>query len=48
MEEILPEIDAALIMSVNPGFGGQAFIESSIDKVARLRAMLIEHRIRAR
>ncbi len=42
IEEILPEIDVALIMSVNPGFGGQAFIESSIDKVARLRAMLVE------
>jgi ribulose-phosphate 3-epimerase len=41
LEEILPEIDVALVMSVNPGFGGQKFIPSSIDKVARLRAMLI-------
>ena len=41
LEEILPEIDVALVMSVNPGFGGQKFIASSIDKVARLRAMLV-------
>ncbi len=40
LEEILPAIDVALIMSVNPGFGGQPFIPESIDKVARLRAML--------
>jgi ribulose-phosphate 3-epimerase len=40
LEEILPEVDLALIMSVNPGFGGQSFIPASVDKVARLRAML--------
>ena len=38
LDEILPDIDVALIMSVNPGFGGQKFIASSIEKVARLRA----------
>ena len=41
LDEILPSIDVALIMSVNPGFGGQKFIESSITKVARLRAELV-------
>ncbi|HEV7733345.1 MAG TPA: ribulose-phosphate 3-epimerase [Candidatus Binatia bacterium] len=40
LDEILPDIDVALIMSVNPGFGGQAFIASSIDKVRRLRTTL--------
>ncbi|MBM4254557.1 MAG: ribulose-phosphate 3-epimerase [Deltaproteobacteria bacterium] len=42
LEEILPVVDQVLIMSVNPGFGGQSFIESSIDKVKRLRRMLDE------
>lgn len=42
LDEILPEIDVALIMSVNPGFGGQKFIASSIDKVARLRRRLVQ------
>ncbi len=41
LDEILPEIDVALVMSVNPGFGGQPFIPSSIDKVARLRSTLV-------
>jgi len=36
LEEILPELDLALIMSVNPGFGGQKFITSSLDKIRRL------------
>ncbi len=40
LEEILPELDLALVMSVNPGFGGQAFIPSCLDKVARLRRIL--------
>lgn len=42
LDEILPDIDVALIMSVNPGFGGQPFIEASVDKVRRLRATLRE------
>lgn len=37
IEEILPYVDYVLIMSVNPGFGGQKFIERSTDKVERLR-----------
>jgi len=40
LEEILAEVDLALIMSVNPGFGGQAYIPGSTRKIARLRAML--------
>jgi ribulose-phosphate 3-epimerase len=42
LEEILPEVDLALIMSVNPGFGGQSFIPASADKIARLKHMLTE------
>ena len=40
LEEILPELDYVLVMSVNPGFGGQKFLPASLDKVRRLREML--------
>jgi len=40
LTEILPEVDLVLVMSVNPGFGGQAYIPSSTAKIARLRQML--------
>jgi ribulose-phosphate 3-epimerase len=40
LDEILPEVDLVLVMTVNPGFGGQTFIESTLDKIARLRAEL--------
>ena len=40
LEEVLPSLDLVLVMTVNPGFGGQAFIEEMLDKVARLRAEL--------
>ena len=40
LEEILPYIDLVLIMSVNPGFTGQKFIESSIKKVEKLKRMI--------
>ena len=40
LEEIIADLDLVLIMSVNPGFGGQKFIESSIDKVARLKKLI--------
>ena len=42
IEEILGDIDMVLIMSVNPGFGGQSFIESQLDKIRRLRQMIDE------
>ncbi len=41
-EEVLPIIDLVLLMSVNPGFGGQRFIESTIGKIERLRRRLDE------
>jgi ribulose-phosphate 3-epimerase len=40
--EVIPEIDLVLIMTVNPGFGGQEFIPYSIDKIRRARLMLDE------
>lgn len=42
LEEILPCLDMVLLMSVNPGFGGQAFIPECLEKVRRLRAMIDE------
>ncbi len=39
VEELLPILDFVLIMSVNPGFGGQKFIPYSLDKIARLKEM---------
>jgi ribulose-phosphate 3-epimerase len=43
LEEILPYLDLVLLMSVNPGFGGQEYIATTSDKLARLRRMLDEH-----
>jgi len=40
VRDILPDLDLLLIMSVNPGFGGQSYIEASTAKLARARAML--------
>ncbi len=37
---VIDDIDLILVMSVNPGFGGQSFIESQFDKIARLRALI--------
>jgi len=42
LEEILPLVHQVLVMTVNPGFGGQAYIPASNDKVSRLRHMLDE------
>ena len=39
LEEILPEVDLVLIMSVNPGFGGQKFIERTLHKLEQLREL---------
>jgi ribulose-phosphate 3-epimerase len=40
LDEILPEVDLVLLMTVNPGFSGQTFIESTLNKIARLRKEL--------
>jgi ribulose-phosphate 3-epimerase len=40
VEEVLGEVEMVLLMSVNPGFGGQSFIESTVERVRRLRGML--------
>lgn len=40
LTEILPYVDLVLVMSVNPGFGGQSYIPTSTDKIARIRGML--------
>lgn len=40
LEEILPDLDLVMLMSVNPGFGGQRFIEHSLDKTKRLRDLV--------
>lgn len=38
--ELLPDLDLVLIMSVNPGFGGQKFIDQAVEKVSKLKAMI--------
>lgn len=45
LEEILPFVDLVLIMSVNPGFGGQVYIPGSTDRIIRLKQMLISRRL---
>lgn len=40
LEDILPDLDMVLLMSVNPGYGGQTFIENTVPKTARLKAMI--------
>ena len=40
LEDIIDDVDMVLLMSVNPGFGGQTFIENTINKVKRLRKMI--------
>lgn len=42
LEDIINDVDLVLLMSVNPGFGGQAFIENTIAKVKRLRKLIDE------
>lgn len=48
LEEALPFADFVLLMSVNPGFGGQEFIHTSIDKLRRLRQMIDERGLSTR
>jgi ribulose-phosphate 3-epimerase len=45
LEEILAEVDLGLIMSVEPGFGGQEFIRTSPDKISRLHGLLNHHHL---
>jgi ribulose-phosphate 3-epimerase len=47
MREVLPSVDLVLVMTVNPGFGGQNFIDAMLDKIARLRAELDERGLAA-
>ncbi|MBM4146663.1 MAG: ribulose-phosphate 3-epimerase [Nitrospira sp.] len=42
LDHILPDMDMALIMSVNPGFGGQGFIQTAIDKIKTLKRLISE------
>ena len=43
IDHVMDMVDLILVMSVNPGFGGQAFIESQLDKIAALRARIDSH-----
>ncbi len=40
LEEVVPELDLVLVMSVNPGFGGQSYIPGATDKIRRVRGLL--------
>ncbi|HJA14426.1 MAG TPA: ribulose-phosphate 3-epimerase [Candidatus Butyricimonas faecavium] len=42
LEDVIEDIDVVLLMSVNPGFGGQSFIEQTINKVYKLKKLIIE------
>jgi ribulose-phosphate 3-epimerase len=48
VEEALQFVDYVLVMSVNPGFGGQKFIPQTLDKVKRLRQMILERQLNVR
>jgi ribulose-phosphate 3-epimerase len=48
LEEALPYADFVLLMSVNPGFGGQKFVETSLDKLRRLKQMIDDRRLETR
>jgi ribulose-phosphate 3-epimerase len=47
VREVAADLDLLLVMTVNPGFGGQSFIASSLDKVRRARLLLMETKSRA-
>ncbi|MFV0468283.1 MAG: ribulose-phosphate 3-epimerase [Dysgonomonas sp.] len=46
LEDIIQDVDMVLLMSVNPGFGGQKFIEHSISKVRKLKEMIDRHNLK--
>ncbi len=45
LEPILPDIDLALLMSVNPGFGGQRFLRSTLPRISQLQQSMVQHGI---
>lgn len=45
LEDILQDVDMVLLMSVNPGFGGQKFIEHSLSKVSKLKEMILKRNL---
>lgn len=45
LEEIIADLDQALVMTVNPGFGGQAFIDAMLSKISRMRALIDEREL---
>ena len=47
IEEVVPDLDLVLIMSVNPGFGGQSYLPAATEKIRRTRALLDRHRSQA-
>ena len=47
LEEIIPDLDLVMLMSVNPGFGGQKFIEGSVGKTHRLKEMILRRNSKA-
>jgi ribulose-phosphate 3-epimerase len=47
IEEVVPDLDVVLVMSVNPGYGGQSYLPRATDKIRRVRALLDRHRSRA-
>jgi len=46
LEEILTDVDLILVMTVNPGFGHQQFLQSTLPKIARVRQMINRSRVR--
>jgi ribulose-phosphate 3-epimerase len=44
IEEVVPDLDLVLVMSVNPGYGGQSYLPGATDKIRRARALLDQHR----
>ncbi|MGN6391874.1 MAG: ribulose-phosphate 3-epimerase [Gemmatimonadales bacterium] len=44
IEEVVPDLDLVLVMSVNPGYGGQSYLPAATDKIRRVRGLLDRHR----